>query len=359
MTALAAIRMGVDVRMLMPKAEGGEAPFSGVTVADWTDAGVLADWAAGCDAVTVESEWAPADVLRRAAPDVPVWPAPGTLWTVRHKGRQRTALRDAGIPSPDFEIARTPEDAAAAAARLGWPVVLKRFEGSYDGYGNQTCRSEGDVGPAWDRLAAAEGVLVEAWADFETEAAVIVARGIDGGHVVYPVLRTEQREHRLHAAEMPSRLPAEVEREAQRVALDAVDALAAVGVMAVEVFVMRDGRILLNEVAPRPHNTGHVTIEACHTSQFENHVRAVLGWPLGDASARVPAACLVNVLGHSEGAPDVSRMPDALAVPGASVHLYGKSSIRPRRKMGHVTVTSGDVADARARAEEAASRLRL
>ncbi len=309
--------------------------------------------------VTVESEWAPAHILAGAAPDTPIWPAPTTLWTVRHKGRQRSALRDAGIPSPAFELAASLDDARAAGERLGWPVVLKRFEGSYDGYGNQTCRSADEIVAAWDRLAAPDGLLVEAWAAFASEAAVIVARGPDGSHVVYPVVHTEQREHRLHAAEVPARLSNPVEDEAQRVALAAVDALDAVGVMAVEMFVMSDGQVLLNEVAPRPHNTGHVTIEACHTSQFENHVRAVLGWPLGDPTLRVSAACLVNILGHSEGVPDMSRIADALAVPGAALHLYGKSANRPRRKMGHVTVTAGDASTARARAEDAAARLLL
>jgi phosphoribosylaminoimidazole carboxylase (NCAIR synthetase) len=122
---------------------------------------------------------------------------------------------------------------------------------------------------------------------------------------------------------------------------------------------MRDGQVLLNEVAPRPHNTGHVTIEACHTSQFENHVRAVMGWPLGDPSLRVPAACLVNILGHAAGTPNAGHARDVLAVPGASLHLYGKTENRPRRKMGHVTVTADDVADARSRAEAAVAAMML
>jgi 5-(carboxyamino)imidazole ribonucleotide synthase len=358
MTALAAVRLGVDVRLLTPRAEGGEAPFAAVTVGDWTDPAVLARWAAGCDAVTVESEWAPADVLRAAAPDVPVWPPPETLRTVRHKGRQRTAFAAAGLPAPAFELAPTREAAHAAAGRLGWPVVLKKFEGSYDGYGNATCRSAAEIDAAWPHLAAADGLLAEAWAPFAHEAAVLVARRADGERAVYPVVRTEQRDHRLHAAEIPAGVSDEVEREAQRVALAAVEVLGAVGVVGVEVFVMPDGAVWLNEVAPRPHNTGHVTIEACHTSQFENHVRAVLGWPLGDPALRVPAAALVNVLGHTSGPPDFSGLPAALAVPGAAVHLYGKSESRPRRKMGHVTVTAGDVGTARARAEASAAHLR-
>ena len=139
----------------------------------------------------------------------------------------------------------------------------------------------------------------------------------------------------------------------------AVEAVGGVGLIAVELFLTPDGRVLVNEVAPRPHNTGHVTIEACHTSQFENHVRAVLGLPLGDPSLRVPAACMVNVLGHTDGPGTPEGLEQALAVPGAAVHLYGKERSRPRRKMGHVTVTADDLATARARAEDAAALLHL
>jgi 5-(carboxyamino)imidazole ribonucleotide synthase len=359
MTALAAIRMGVRVRLLAPKAEGCEAPFADVTIGDWTDAGLLRDWASACDVVTVESEWAPAEIVANAVPDMPVWPSPETLHTVRHKGRQRSALHAAGLPSPGFALASSIDEAISAAGTLGWPVMLKRFEGSYDGYGNATCHSAADIEEAWPRLAGQDGLLVEAWAPFECEAAVIVARAAGADHVVYPAVRTEQRDHRLHAAEIPAGLSDDVEAEAERVALGAIEALGAVGVMAVELFVMADGAVLINEVAPRPHNTGHITIEACHTSQFENHVRAVLGWPLGDPGLRVPAAALVNVLGTQSGVPDLAGLEGALAVEGAAVHLYGKSESRPRRKMGHVTVTAPTVSEARDRAESAAGFLHL
>jgi 5-(carboxyamino)imidazole ribonucleotide synthase len=149
------------------------------------------------------------------------------------------------------------------------------------------------------------------------------------------------------------------EAEARRVALASVEAVGGVGLVAVELFLLADGRVLANELAPRPHNTGHYSIEACHTSQFENHVRAVMGWPLGDPGLRVQAACMVNVLGHTSGRAAPRGVEEALAVPGAAVHLYGKAESRPRRKMGHVTVTSGDAETARTRAEEAASLIRL
>lgn len=359
MTALAAVRMGLRVKLLTPKATGSEAAFADVKVADWTDPAVLRAWALGCDAITVESEWAPADQLEAVLPEgTALWPSPETLRLIRHKGQQKAALRDAGLPLPRFASCPTLAAARTAAARLGCPVVLKRYEGSYDGYGNATCADEAALDEAWPHLAAEDGALVEAWVPFAAELAVQVARRADGTTAVYPVAHTEQREHRCHAVVVPSGLPEAVEAEAKRAALAAVEAVGGVGLVAVELFLMPDERVLVNELAPRPHNTGHYSIEACHTSQFENHVRAVLGLPLGEPGLRVPAACMVNVLGHTSG-PAVPRgLEEALAVPGAAVHLYGKAESRPRRKMGHVTVTDGDAATARARAEEAAARLR-
>jgi 5-(carboxyamino)imidazole ribonucleotide synthase len=253
--------------------------------------------------------------------------------------------------------AATEAEALAAFAEFGGAAVCKRFEGSYDGYGNATCRSEGDVRSAWTDLAAEDGLLVEAFVPFEAEAAVTVARRPGGAAVAYPVVRSEHRDHRLWTATVPAGLGEDVEAEARRVARDTVEALGAVGVATVELFVT-DGGVLVNEVAPRPHNTAHLTLDASHTSQFENHVRAVLDWPLGDPGLRVPAACMVNVLGARSGkaAPDLAGV---LAAPAASLHLYGKADVRPDRKMGHVTATAASVDDARQRAKAAAAAVRL
>jgi len=364
MTALAAARLGVPVRVLAEAETGTGRPLADVTVADWTDPFVLRDWAERCDVVTVESEWAPADRLLDVLPEgVALCPGVPTLLAIRHKGRQRERLGAAGLPQPEYVWAETPEEAYDALARFG-RVVLKQFEGSYDGYGNATCQTTDDVDAAWDRLAAEPtptkpgGLLVEAFVPFEAEAAVTVARRADGEAVVYPAVRSEHRDHRLHAATVPAGFSDATEAAARRVALDTIAALDVTGVATVELFVTGAGEVLVNEVAPRPHNTAHLTLDASHTSQFENHVRAALGWPLGETGLRVPAACMVNVLGHREGdtAPDLGA---ALAVPGASVHLYGKNDVRPRRKMGHVTVTAGTVDDARQRAEAAADAVRL
>ncbi len=360
MTALAAIRMGVPVRFLVPEKTGSIEDFADVTVGDWTDARVLRAWARGCTAITVESEWAPADVLAGVLPEgVGLWPAPATLVAIRDKAVQKATIQKAGLPMPDFRVCHSRAELDRAALALGLPLMLKKRRGSYDGYGNHLCRAASDLDAGWKHLAGDDGLVAEAWVDFTAELSVLVARTPLGKTEVYPVFWTEQRDSRCHAVVVPGGFSDEVEREARRIALGAVEAVAGVGITAVELFLTADGRVLVNELAPRPHNTGHVTIEACHTSQFENHARAVLGLPLGDAGLRVPAACMVNVLGQRRATASGQTLAAALGVPGAAVHLYGKRSVSPRRKMGHVTVTADTPEIARERAEHAAGLLKL
>ena len=368
MMAQEALRMGIGVRLLSPKDAGPMQGFAGAQTGDWRDADVLARFADGCDAVTVESEWAPAAEARDAlSEEVAVWPSPHTLRLIGHKGRQKAHLREAGLPVPDFRNCASLDEAKAAAEELGYPVVAKQFEGSYDGYGNATCESAADVEAAWDDLSAEsdmggpDGLMIEQFAEFERELAVLVVRSPGGESAAYPVVHTEQRDHRCHAVLAPApALSEDAQQEAQRVAEAAAAAIDGVGITAVELFEMAGGAMLVNELAPRPHNTGHYTIEACPTSQFENHVRAVLDLPLGDPSLRVPRAVMVNVLGEREGTPPrFDDVREALGVAGASVHVYGKPQVRPARKMGHVTATGADREAVRRRAERAAARIQL
>jgi 5-(carboxyamino)imidazole ribonucleotide synthase len=367
MTALAAIPLGIDVRFLVPSPAPPVAAFGGVMVGDWTDPDVLRAFAEGCDAVTVESEWAPAEQLAAAMPEgFPVWPAPNTLATIRDKARQKEALAEAGLPLPAYALATSAEHVADLAAGFGYPALLKRRRGSYDGYGNATVRGEGEVAAAFEKLVEGEAeedaVLVEAFVPFRRELAVMVARSSGGETAVYPVVYTEQRDHRCHAVVAPSGLEPEAEAAARALAVRAVEAVGGVGVTGVELFELEDGRFLVNELAPRPHNTGHYTIEACRCSQFENHARAVLGWPLGDPALRFPSAAMINVIGRTDapvGSPAATGVLDAAAIPGAHVHLYGKAASRPKRKMGHVTAVADSPEAARELAERAATLIRL
>lgn len=357
MTAMAALRMGLQVRFLVPEPTGSAESLGETMVGDWQDPAVLRHFASGCTVVTVESEWAPADLLEPVLPkDTALWPKAETIKWIRDKGTQKRVLAKAGLPLPDFACCTTLEEALAAAERLGYPVVLKRYRGSYDGYGNFTAHTPEALASGWTRLAQEDGLLVEAWVPFVRELAVLVVRSPSGQEVLYPVVYTEQREHRCYLVQAPADVPDAVAAEAQRLARAAVEAVGGVGIMAVELFELSDGRLLINELAPRPHNTGHYTIEGCYTSQFENHVRAILDWPLGSPELREPVAVMVNILGQRRSDQlDLSGLPEALRIPGVFIHLYGKTAVRPGRKMGHVTATGRDANEVRHRAETAAS----
>lgn len=360
MTAYSALQMGLSVRLLTPHPTGSMKGVGEATVDDWTKPEVLRSFAEKCSVVTVENEWAPVDTLADVLPkQTELWPKPDTLQVIRHKGVQNDTLREAGLPLPDYRRCETVEEAQAAAETFGYPVALKKYTRAYDGYGNAFAETPEDIKTAWPDLADEDGLLVEEKVNFQQELSALVARRPDGEYVVYPIAFTEQRDHRCHAVLVPASLPDGVVQQAQNVAVSAIETVGGVGLNAVELFYDLEKGILINEIAPRPHNTGHYSIEGSYTSQFENHLRAVLDWPLGNPSLRAPAAAMVNVLGHRNGSPQPKGLEQALTVPNVSVHIYGKSEVRPNRKMGHVTTTGKDTELLRKRAEEAASYIKL
>ena len=365
MMALAALRMGIGIKFLAPKNAGPMQGLGTQTVGDWKDPDVLRAFAKGCRAVTVESEWAPADEMSEVLRELPeteaaaLWPEPATLSLIRHKGIQNDTLRDAGLPLPPYRRCETRDETRAAAEEFGYPVMLKQYRGSYDGYGNATVENDSELNKGWEDLADDDGLLVEDFIDFRRELSVIVARRPDGDHRVYPVALTVQQDHRCHAVIVPAPISRVVAQKACDVGLAAVQAVNGIGITAVELFETNSGEILVNELAPRPHNTGHYSIEGCHTSQFENHVRAVLDLPLGSIDLRAPYAVMVNVLGGREGEASSGNLSNALAVPDAGIHIYGKPQVRPNRKMGHVTLTGDNPDQLLERAEKAAAVLRL
>ena len=360
MLAIAAIPMGIKVRFLSPKADGPMQGLGEHVVGDWEDPAVLRSFAAGCSAITVESEWAPAEhLLDIITPETGLWPHPDTLGLIRNKGIQKKTLQAAGLPVPAFSCCSTLAEAKREAADFGYPVLLKRYLGSYDGYGNATVKRPEELEAAWPKLADKNGLMVEAWVPFVRELSVLIARRPGGEHVVYPVAYTEQKDHRCHAVVVPAAISDETTAKATAIGLQAVEAVNGVGLTAVELFELADGTVLVNELAPRPHNTGHYSIEGCYTSQFENHVRGVLDLPLGSTALREPASVMINILGHREAAPETHGYLEALSVPGVAIHIYGKTGVRPKRKMGHVTATGKDARTVREQAEKAAALIQL
>jgi 5-(carboxyamino)imidazole ribonucleotide synthase len=354
MTQRAAIDLGVALTVL---AEDADAPAAaagaGVEAGAPDDPAALDRLAARVDVVTFDHELVDGAALARmAARGVAVRPGPAALACAQDKLLARETFARLGLPGPAHAVASDEAGVAALAAAHGWPLVAKARRGGYDGRGVAVVADEEALAAV---LARGGEWIVERCVPIAVEVAVVLARRPGGETAVYPVVETLQRDGICHELVMPARVPADVAARAVEVATALADGIDAVGICAVELFVTSDGEVLVNEIALRPHNSGHATIEGAVTSQFHNHIRAVLDWPLGDTAMRAPVAATVNVLGADDG--DVAaRLPAALAVPGAHVHLYGKAS-RPGRKLGHVTVLGDDAEAALVAARRAARAL--
>ena len=354
----AAIGLDVDLRVLAARADDAAAAvLPNPYIGDADDPGALRRFARACDVLTLDHELVDTATLHALVDDgLTVRPGPQALRFAQDKAYQRRSFADAGLPVPAFIVTGDLAAAEAFAARHGWPVVCKRPRGGYDGRGVWPADDAAALAAVWDE-AAVDGaeILVEHGVAIERELAVVVARGPDGAHSTAPVVETVQHDGMLRELVVPARVPAAVQRDAEELAAAVVDLVDGVGICAIELFWDATG-LLVNEVATRPHNSGHWTIDGATTSQFENHLRAVLGLPLGGMQATAPAVCSVNVVGDAAGSRPQARLADALAVPDVHVHLYGKTP-RPDRKLGHVTATARDLGTARSRAHAAAGAL--
>lgn len=312
--------------------------------------------ARGVDVVTVEFENIPAETLEAVAMLRPMHPGAHVLHTVQHRIREKQFLSTHGFPVTPFREINTEADLREAAAALGLPAVLKTASFGYDGKGQAKLSSPADIGPAFEALLGQQGVL-EAWVPFELECSVVCARSSTGETSVWPVAENAHAHHILDTTVFPARIPDAVAVRAQAMALEIATALDVVGMLTVEFFLKPGGELLVNELAPRPHNSGHATIDACVTSQFEQQVRAVCGLPLGDTTLLRPAA-MANLLGDlwpAEGEPAWERL---LLHRDVKLHLYGKSEARPGRKMGHLTALADTPQAALAKVQAAREALR-
>ncbi|MFB6132440.1 MAG: 5-(carboxyamino)imidazole ribonucleotide synthase [Halanaeroarchaeum sp.] len=353
MLAEAASPLGVEIVVLDPTPDcPAYPPVADQIVADFDDPSAIRDLAERVDVLTLEIELADPDALRAAheATGTPIHPDPSTLETTRDKETEARHLADADVPVAGFQSVDDAADLRAAFEAFGPPLMLKARRGGYDGRGNSVV---GTVEEAAEYFGSLDGLIAESLVDFERELSVIGVRGADE-RATFPVVENVHEEEILRETLVPARTTDRVRQRATDVARQVLDELDGRGVFGIELFETTDGTILVNEIAPRPHNSGHYTIEGTVTSQFEQHVRAILGAPLGDTTLREPTA-MVNVLGTGEESRPamLSGVEDALATPGAHFHWYGKRDVRPLRKMGHVTATGASVADARETAQTA------
>ncbi|HJS30807.1 MAG TPA: 5-(carboxyamino)imidazole ribonucleotide synthase [Alphaproteobacteria bacterium] len=331
MTALAAARLGYRVHIFDPDRDAPASAVAAMTThADYTDLAALASFAAAIDVATYEFENIAHEGVATLAALKPVRPGPEVLRIAQDRLLEKDFVNQAGIATARYVEVTGAASLMRAARDVGFPAVLKSVRMGYDGKGQAMIRADSDPEALWAQLGGARGV-VETFVDFSCEISVIVARGLDGQTLSYVPVENQHKNHILDTTIAPARVAPEVAMKAEAIARHIAEKLDLVGLLAVEMFVTRDGQVLVNELAPRPHNSGHWTIDACLTSQFEQLVRAICGWPLGSPE-RHSDAVMKNLIGE-----EVSDWPEIVKDPAAKLHLYGKREIRPGRKMGHVT----------------------
>lgn len=351
MFAIAARRMGYRVHTLSPDADTPTGQVADLEInAPYEDLDAVRRFASGVDAVTFEFENVPASTAATAAEWAPVRPGGYVLHVTQHRLREKNFLKQANLPVTPFRHVTTPAELRAAASELGLPAVLKTAGFGYDGKGQYRIRTQEDLATAWKEVGEQEAVL-EAFIDFECEISVVAARGEDGNIVHFGAIENQHRNHILDLSIAPARVPPEIAKQAVEISRAVLEKLEVVGVLCVEFFVGKDGSLLINELAPRPHNSGHFSFDANLTSQFEQQLRAVCGLPLGDVHQFAPAA-MANLLGDiwENGEPEWAA---AAGVPSVKIHLYGKSEPRPGRKMGHLTSVAPTVEQAVADVQQA------
>ena len=355
MFALSARKLGYRVHAYEPAPDSPTGQISDLEVnRPYEDEAALVEFARGVDVITYEFENIPAAALDLLTPLVPLRPGRDVLFIAQSRRREKEFLSRHGFPVVPHRIVQSREEFATAVAVIGRPSVLKTVDFGYDGKGQQAIREGDDLAAIWERHGVGAGI-VEAWIECEAELSVIVARGGDGEVRTFPAARNDHRNHILDLSIVPSGLPVEAEAAAKRVAVEIAEKIGLIGLLAVEFFLARDGRVLVNEMAPRPHNSGHYSFDACVTSQFEQQLRAVCGLPLGETTLLSPVV-MRNLLGDlwKDGEPAWDQL---LALPGLKLHLYGKSDPRPGRKMGHYCVLAPTVERAREIDAEAQSIL--
>jgi 5-(carboxyamino)imidazole ribonucleotide synthase len=334
MTALAAARLGYRCHIYCPETDSPAAQVSAAaTVAPYDDIAALTRFAESVDVATFEFENIPAGAVRAVSAVVPVRPGVKALETSQDRIAEKRFFEREGIATASWRPVHDFPALGPALAQIGVPALLKTTRQGYDGKGQARIMAEADAMAAW-RAVGSKPSILEGLVKFEREISAVVARGVDGQVDCYDVVENVHLGGILHTTTAPAPIAPDLADEARAMAKRAADALELVGLLALEMFVTRDGALLANEMAPRPHNSGHWTMDAAATSQFEQLVRAVCGLPLGDPT-RFADAVMTNLIGD-----EIEQWPEFLKEPGARLHLYGKAEARPGRKMGHVTRVS-------------------
>ena len=354
MSALEAFKLGIQVAVFSDRTENEPVqfmtPFSASGSFDSVDD--MVEFAKGCDVNTLENEFISSEILQEVQDKsgTPIFPSPKSFSLIENKLIEKQTFETAGIPVTPYELVRTESDLKEFGSVHGWPYLLKSSKGGYDGYGNETVRNLESAIGAFEKLGGNKNrdILAEAFVPFTKEIAVQVARN-ETGTVVYPCCETVQENHICVAVLSP----APIEDKHQKKAIDGK------GIYAFEFFLTEDGNILLNESAPRPHNSGHYSIEGCISSQFENHVRAVLGLPLGSTKMNAPSVAMINLLGTHNRPAEADNIKKGLETENGHLHVYGKVQSKVGRKMAHYTLLGDDLGAVYKRAKEVSSKIEI
>jgi 5-(carboxyamino)imidazole ribonucleotide synthase len=354
MLTLAALPLGFKVVVVDPSA-GCPATQAGAEqiIGNLYDKKALQQLAERADYITVEIEHLDADILEEIArAGTPVNPAPATIRLIQDKFKQKQFLAEAGVAVAPFVEIADEASAIKALQQFGGNMIIKTRHGAYDGRGNMVVKSPADITEAFT-LFTDKKLYAEALVDFEKELAVMVARDHEGNAAIYPVVETVHARNICLEVTAPAPAAAAALTKAKALAKTVAEHLAGAGVFGIEMFLAKDGEVFVNEIAPRVHNSGHYTMDACRTSQFEQHIRAISGLPLGPTELVVPAAAMTNILGERNGPTEVKGLGKALATPYTNVHIYGKSPTKVDRKMGHINATGTTTKEALGRARKA------
>lgn len=359
MLASAAYRTGINVAVienhdLSPAGDMTKNDF----IHGWNNNEDLSKFIEISDIITLENEFISPEILEIIENTKKVYPSSKTMRLVQDKFIQKNTFQNAGLPIPVFTSLDTIEDALEFGKSNGYPFVIKSRKFGYDGYGNATIDSPESIIPTWNKFKAdslRSDMMAEKFVYFRKELAVMVARSTNGETAVYPCVETIQQNHICHSVMSPAVINIELQELAKAISVKAVEAIDGIGVFGIELFLTNDNQILINEIAPRPHNSGHYTIECCYCSQYENAIRAICGLPLGSTEMIKPGGAMVNLLGMRDGSGVPSDITKVLAHNDIWLHLYNKKKSRKGRKMGHITAMADTPEEALEKATKAAN----
>lgn len=360
MLAFEAKKMGFHVTVLDPTPKG---PASQVAdeqiVANYDDEDATKKLASVSDFITIEIEHINTDILQKLSKSgIPVNPSPETVTMIKDKYNQKIFLRKNKIPTADFIEIKSEDDIKIAGKKFGYPLILKAKHGAFDGRGNAFIKKESDIKPSFKKLTGKE-LYLEKYIHFKKELAIMIARSTTEEIVPYPVVETIHENNICHIVKSPAQVDKKIMTNAKNLGMKVMKHLKGAGVFGIEMFLTKDNKVLINEIAPRVHNSGHHTIEANITNQFEQHIRAITGLPLGNTEMITPAAVMINILGDRYGKAEVKNLDKVLKKANTFVHIYGKHETRKQRKMGHITVLGKTMTEAVAKAVKARRILKI